>query len=182
MSRQPKPQKTAAIALALELVPLFPTGRPNLFDDLRKLRPKLLQVADLVPYPFELTKEDTPRLKSHFELLERAIQGKITDNDLDRMRGLLARVICEPRRASTGKVVIAYPTKAQDWISAFETESLRVVLEAIADGGEAYFGACPRCGKVFVKSQSNEIYDRETCRVEFAKKKSYSKCNDCVYS
>jgi len=37
--------------------------------------------------------------------------------------------------------------------------------------GEYYIGLCPRCGKVFEKRREDQLYDRDTCRKEFTRKK-----------
>ncbi|NLI77475.1 MAG: hypothetical protein GX442_13665 [Candidatus Riflebacteria bacterium] len=55
------------------------------------------------------------------------------------------------------------------WVDAVARSLARNDIRQPANG-EAFFGACPRCGKVFAKRRGDQEYDRPTCQKEHTRK------------
>ena len=124
--------------------------------------------------------------------------GQITleEKQLDQIQETMAKFYPEirysPQFGWHGEFLV--PNKEATALDVFEAEIIRTIansfspfqggqhqsesgLEAIAraaatkPNGAFYVGICPRCETVFEKRRGDQVYDREACRKEFARKK-----------
>lgn len=57
----------------------------------------------------------------------------------------------------------------EHWPKIIRSMGAYLTVEGFRNGAWAFIGACPRCGKVFSKKRSDELYDRKTCQVQATK-------------
>lgn len=124
------------------------------------------------PEKIEKTFSDPATLPYHRETLEKCIQAIIAfltgkwDKDLETwfLENYRENVISQPRIHGGG---IGFTNPDKNLSCVFRGFLIFTIADSFGGmNASGYLGVCPRCGRIFSKKRSDELYDRKTCQVE----------------